>query len=445
MVTQRIVVIGGGAAGIGAAGAAKATDPAADVRVYTEFEDVGYSPCGIPYVHGKEIPDFERLFLATKATYEASGINILYETEVTGVDPAAHTISVRAGGTAGFDKLILCTGFDYAPVGVPGADLGGLYYVKNIRRAMEWDKVLDGVKAAVVVEASPLGLEMVTALCHRGIETHLVDPSAWALSAATDPDIAAPVQDSWREMGAQLHFNTTLTGFGGEGSVRSVTTSDGEIRCDLAVVCTKKVANTTLARAAGVKIGSANGVMVDEAMHTTTAGIWAAGDCIEVPHSVSQIPIQGLSGSHAYAQGKVAGTNAAGGRRAYQPVSVPWGMVAGEWMIGGVSFSETLATALGIPHVVGVAEGISRARYYPGVKKIRVKLLAEPGTLRLIGAQMVGAEGIKERADFLAMAVRTGITIEDLATMENVYSPPIGALNEPIALAAQNLLAGAGT
>jgi len=210
------------------------------------------------------------------------------------------------------------------------------------------------------------------------------------------------------------------------------------------VVCTKKVANTALAQAAGLKIGSANGVMVDETMRTTTAGVWAAGDCIEVPHSVSQIPIQGLSGSHAYAQGKVAGANAAGGRQRYQPVSVPWGFMAGDQMIGGVSFSETLATALGIPHVVGVAEGISRARYYPGVQKIRVKLLAEPAALRLIGAQMVGAEGIKERADFLAMAVRTGITIRDLATMENVYSPPIGALNEPIALAAQNLLAGLG-
>jgi NADH oxidase (H2O2-forming) len=97
-----------------------------------------------------------------------------------------------------------------------------------------------------------------------------------------------------------------------------------------------------------------------------------------------------------------------------------------------------LATALGIPYVLGAANGISRARYYPGVKKVRVKLLAEPGSLRLIGAQMVGGEGIKERADFLAMAVKTGITLEDLAYMENVYSPPIGALNEPIAVAAQN-------
>src|SRR5579864_6404983 len=338
---QRIVVIGGGAAGIGAAGAAKAADQGADVRVYTEFEDVGYSPCGIPYVHGKEIPDFERLFLATKEQYAGVGIDIHYETRAAGFSTAAKTVSVPGEGDIGYDKLIVATGFDYASPGVPGGDLGGLYYVKNIRRAMEWDKVLDGVRSAVVVEASPLGLEMVTALCHRGIETHLVDPDAWALAVATDPDIAGPVQDSWREMGAKLHFNATLTAFVGDGTVRAVSTSDGDIPCDLAVVCTRKQANTAVARAAGLKTGSAGGLIVDEGMRTTTPGVWAAGDCIEVPHSVSQIPIQGLSGSHAYAQGKVAGTNAAGGERRYQPVSVPWGMVAGEWMIGGVSFSET--------------------------------------------------------------------------------------------------------
>lgn len=442
---QRIVVIGGGAAGIGAAGAAKAADAGADVRVYTEFEDAGYSPCGIPYVHGKEIPDFERLFLATKEAYAGQGIDIHYETRVTAFSTDRKTVSVQGEGEIGYDKLVVATGFDYADPGVPGTDLDGLYYVKNIRRAMEWDKVLDGVRSAVVVEASPLGLEMVTALCHRGIQTHLIDPGAWALAAATDPDIVAPVQDSWREKGATLHFGTTLTAFLGEGSVRAVATSGGEIPCDLAVVCTRKTASTSLARAAGVRTGSADGIVVDEQMYTSAPYVWAAGDCIEVPHGVTSIPVQGLSGSHAYAQGKVAGTNAAGGRRRYQPVSVPWGMVAGDWMIGGVSFSETIATALGIPHEVGVAEGISRARYYPGVEKIRVKLLAEPGSLRLIGAQMVGREGIKERADFLAMAVRTGITITDLATMENVYSPPIGALNEPIALAAQNLLAGLGS
>jgi NADH oxidase (H2O2-forming) len=184
--------------------------------------------------------------------------------------------------------------------------------------------------------------------------------------------------------------------------------------------------------------------VIDDHMRTSAGDVWAAGDVCEVPHGLGGLPLQGLTGSHAYAQGRVAGTNAGGGERAYQPVYVPWGMVAGKWMIGGVAFGEVAATALGIPHVVGRATGISRARYYPGVKQVRVKLLAEPGTLRLIGAQMVGGEGIKERADFLAVAVRKGITLYDLATMENVYSPPIGALNEPISVAAQDGVAAAG-
>src|SRR5947199_8848822 len=436
----RTVVVGGGAGGIGAAGAAKAADPSGEVLVYTEYEDCAYSPCGIPYVHGKEIPDFDRLFLAGKEAYVEAGIDIHYEKKVTGLDLARRQVSIEGQGDVGWDRLVIATGFDYADPGVPGSDLEGLYYVKNIRQAMEWDKVLDETKVAVVVEASPLGLEMVTALAHRGIETHLVDPHPWALAEATDPDIAAPVEESWAEMGVKMHFNNRLEAFVGDGRVRAVRTDQGELPADLVVVCTKKRPNTTLAGSA-VKIGSTGGVIVDERMATTVPGVFAAGDCIEIPHGVSNVPIQGLSGSHAYAQGKVAGTNAAGGKRTYQPVYVPWGMVAGKWMIGGVSFGETLATALGVPFVLGQATGISRARYYPGVKKVKVKLLAEPGTLKLIGAQMVGQEGIKERADFLAMCVKTGITLTDLAYMENVYSPPIGALNEPIAVAAQNGLA----
>jgi len=439
---QRIVIVGGGAAGIGAAGAAKATDRDAEVTVFTEYEDAAYSPCGIPYVHGKEIPDFERLFLATKEAYRENGIDIHYQSKVTALDVGRKNVTVD-GAEVGWDRLILGTGFNYADPGIPGTNLGGLYYVKNIRRAMEWDKVLDTVKVAVVVEASPLGLEMVTALAHRGIETHLVDKAPWALAEAADPDIAEPVQDSWAEMGVKMHWNTPARAFVGDdnGQVRAVRTDDGDLPAELVVVCTKKKPNVSLS-AKEIKIGSTGGIVVDENMRTSHPDVYAAGDCTELPHGVSNLPIQGLSGSHAYAQGKVAGTCAAGGKRAYQPVYVPWGMVAGKWMIGGVAFGETLATALGIPFVMGVANGISRARYYPGVKKVRVKLLAEPGSLRLIGAQMVGGEGIKERADFLGMAVKTGITLRDLATMENVYSPPIGALNEPISVAAQNALAG---
>ena len=437
-VPHKTVIIGGGAAGLGAAGGVKAARPDAEVVVYTEYEDVAYSPCGIPYVHGKEISDFEKLFLATKEQYVQVGIDVHYETTVTAVDTAARTVHVESEGPVRYDTLVFATGFDYADPGVPGGDLEGLYYVKNIRRAMEWDEVLDSVKRAVVVHATPLGVEMTTSLAHRGIETHLVDPHPWPLADMADPDIMAPVEESWRELGVIAHFNTTLEGFLGSDHVSAVATSDGEIACDLVVVATHKVPNARLAAAAGLEIGSTGGVVVDERMATSVPGVFAAGDCVEIPHGLTRVPLQGLTGSHAYAQGKTAGTNAGGGTRAYKAVYVPWGTPAGKWIIGGASFGETTATALGIPYVLGQAQGISRARYYPGVKPVKVKLLAEPGTLRLIGAQIVGGEGIKERADFLAMAVKHGFTFHDLSTMENVYSPAIGALNEPIVVAATN-------
>jgi NADH oxidase (H2O2-forming) len=251
-------------------------------------------------------------------------------------------------------------------------------------------------------------------------------------------------------MGVHLHFNTTLEAFLGDddGKLRAIRVSgpDGpvELPVELAVVATHKTPNNRLAEAAGIKLGSTGGIIVDERMKTSAPDVWAAGDATEIPHGLTGVPLQGLTGSHAYSQGKVAGANAGGGDRTYRAVYVPWGTPAGKWVIGGASFGETTATALGIPYVLGVGEGISRARYYPGVQKIKIKLLAEPKTLRLIGAQMVGGgEGIKERADFLATAIKFGLTLRDLAVMENVYSPAIGALNEPIATAANNGVANA--
>ena len=439
---MRIAVIGGGAAGIGAAGAAKGVDPKAEVVVYTADTDVAYSPCGIPYVHGKEIDSFERLFLATKEQYVATGIDVHYETTVESINPKARTLGVAGEGAVSYDRLVVASGWNYAKVDVPGADLGDIYEVKYIREAMEWDERLDSCQSAVVVDAGLVAMEMVAALGHRGIKCTVVDPAPWPMADVLDPDIVEPVRQAWEDAGVDMQWGNRVTAFRGDATVTSVETEQGPIEADLVIVGTHKVPNNPLAAAAGLELGSTGGLIVDSRMQTSDPDIYAAGDCTEIPHGVSGIPIQGLTGSHAYSQGKTAGTNAAGGTRHYRPVFVPWGLLAGEWMIGGVSFGETLATALGIQHVVGKAQGITRARYYPGVKPITVKLLAEPGSLRLIGAQMIGGEGIKERADFLAMAVRVGLTVEELATMENVYSPAIGALNEPISVAAQNLLAG---
>lgn len=437
----RIIVVGGGAAGISAASTAKTINSDVSVTLFTEYEDVAYSPCGIPFVHGREIPDFQSLFLQTSEHYAGMGIDLRLQTTVTGIDIKNRTVNV---GSQAFewDRLIIATGFEYERPEISGSDLEGLHYVKNIRRAMEFDKILDQIKKVVVMAATPLGIEMAGNLAHRGLETHLVDEGGWIMSKVADPDIVEPVQRSLEEFGAKIHFGTKVLEFkGSNGKVKLVVTNNGEIDCDVVIVATNKVPNNRLSQQAGLEIGATGGILVDDHMRTSAEDVYAAGDCIEVIHGVTDLPIQGLSGSHAYSQGRVAGANAAGDDKAYDPVFIPWGMVGGKVQIGGVSLGETLHKALGIPHLVAVAQGISRARYYPGVSRIRVKLIVDPKSLKVMGAQMSGGEGIKERADFLAFTIKRGATLGDYAWMENVYSPPIGALMEPIALAAQAGLA----
>jgi NADH oxidase (H2O2-forming) len=438
--TERLIVIGGGGAGISAATTAKRVNPDLKVSLYTEFEDIAYSPCGIPFVHGKEIPRFEDLFLSTVERYVSDGLDMNMETAITDLDLERRTITARSQ-TTGFDRVIVCTGFSWRKPDAPGANLEGLHYVKNIRAAMEFDKVLDSLKTIVVVGSHPVAVEMAGNLGHRGLDVHLVDEGPWVLGEVLDPDVAGPVHESLEGRGVTLHLGTRLEAFLGDDHVRAVATSDGEIACDAVIVGLDKEPNAKLAAGAGLATGTTGGLIVDDHMRTAVDGVYAAGDVIEVPHGLTMIPVQGLTGSHAYSQGRIAGANAAGEDRAYDPVWVPWGMVAGDYTIGGFSFGETLATAAGAPYVLAKGVGVSRARYFPGATKTFVKLLAEPGTLRLIGGQIHGGEGVKERCDFLAFAAKRGATLEDLAWMENIYSPPIGALFEPIAIAAQNGLA----
>ncbi|MYK73001.1 MAG: CoA-disulfide reductase, partial [Acidimicrobiaceae bacterium] len=284
---MRIAVIGGGAAGIGAAGAAKGVDPDADVVVYTADTDVAYSPCGIPYVHGKEIDSFDRLFLATKEQYVATGIDVHYETTVEAINPKSRTLVVAGEGEAAYDRLVIASGWNYAAVDVPGADLDGIYEVKYIREAMEWDKRLDSCQSAVVVDAGLVAMEMVAALCHRGIECTVVDPAPWPMADVLDPDIVEPVRQAWEDAGVDMQWGNRVTAFRGDGTVSSVETQQGRIEADIVIVGTHKVPNNPLAAAAGLDLGSTGGLIVDSRMQTSDPNIYAAGDCTEIPHGVS--------------------------------------------------------------------------------------------------------------------------------------------------------------
>jgi NADH oxidase (H2O2-forming) len=438
----RIVVIGGGGAGTGAATIAKQTDRSLDVTLITEFEDIAYSPCGIPYVFGREIEKFDGLFLQPPEFYRKEmGLDLRTETTVESID--INRRMVHAGGEEfPFDKLILCTGWEYEVPDVPNVEMDGIVFIKNIRRAMELDPKLDDIKRAVVWQSKPLGVELIEALPHRDIETHLVDSGGWLMSDFADPDMMQPLQDHLaNDMGVQFHFGTDLKGFKGEhGRVTAVQTSQGEIPCDMAFLVAPMKPATRLAKSIGIKTGSTGAIVVDNHMRTNIPDVYAAGACVETMHALLKIPVNLIPGTYAYTQGRLAGLNAAGGNKGYHPVYVPWGLGA-KIQVGGVLVSETIAKAMGMPYIIGKATGITAARYHPAHEKMMVKLLAEPDTHRVIGAQFTGGEGVKERADFLAFAIRKETTLEELGTMENVYSPPIGALGEPIAAAANNALA----
>ena len=440
---MNICVIGGGAAGISAASMAKRTNPDATVVICTEYEDVAYSPCGIPYVLGREIPDFERLFLAGPENYADAGIDLRTQTVVTEVDAAARTMTAN-GDVLPWDRLIVCTGWNYTLPDVPGQRPRG----PHLRQE---HPPRDGAERDA--ERRPQGRRARGGPARRrdgdrpGAPRHR-DPRRRRERVAAGPGRRrrhrrAGAGRACAELGCDLRFGTGLVGFEGTGGkLRAVATSDGEIEADICVICTHKEPETTLARSMRLDASAPPGPWRST---SACAPRWRASTppatCVEVPQNLTGVAVQGLTGSHAMQQGRVAGANAAGGDRRYDPVNIPWGMVGGQVQIGGASFGESLATSLGIPYVVGAANGISRARYFPGVQQVRVKLLAEPGTGRLIGGQFVGGEGIKERADFLAFALKRDATFEDLAWMENVYSPPIGALYEPLSVAAQNGMA----
>ena len=320
----RIVIVGGGAAGIGAAGSREGRPtPTREVIVYTEFEDAAYSPCGIPYVHGKEIPDFERLFLAAKEAYGEAGHRHPLRDAVTGDRPRRPPRShVDGRGDVAFDRLVVATGFDYADPGVPGTDLEGLYYVKNIRRAMEWDKVLDDVKVAVVVEATPLGLEMVTALAHRGIETHVVDPHPWALSEVADPDIAAAGRGVVGRDGRQDALQHAARGVP-RRRARCAPCGPPRASClpTSSWSAPRRCPTTDWPRPPGSKIGSTGGIVVDERMATSADGVFAAGDCIEMPHGVTNVPRAGAVGQPRLRAGQ-GGRHQRRGRRPRLPAGL---------------------------------------------------------------------------------------------------------------------------
>lgn len=293
------------------------------------------------------------------------------------------------------------------------------------------------IKRGVVVGGGYIGLEMAEALVRHGLEVSLISRPPQVMGTL-DADMGALVSQALRDVGVSLYLEETLTAFENkDGKVTGVVTDKRTLPTDIVVLGLGVRPNTALAAAAGIPLGEKGAIRVNDRMETGIAGIWAAGDCAESFHLVSRRPFYVALGTVANRQGRVAGINLGGGYATFPGVVGTAVTKICEIEVARTGLQEKEITALGLEHVSAVIKSRTKAGYYPGAGEITVKLLAEKGSGRLLGGQIVGMEGSAKRIDTLATALHAGFTVEEMINLDLGYAPPFSPVWDPVVTAAR--------
>jgi len=438
-VADRLIVIGGDAAGMSAAAAARRGDPELEIVAFERGSRTSYSACGIPYFVGGLFDDADRLISRTPDEFRQAGIDVRTRTEVTAIDLEGRTVAVRdldrgSEGDEHFDQLVYATGAVAVPPPVPGAE--HCEPVRTVDEAQRFRARLEasGACHAVVIGSGYIGLEMAEALVLRGLDVVLVD-QAEQVMGGLDAEMAARVQHAAEGVGIRVLLSTALeeVRHHAGGGARSVLTSEGELHADHVVLATGVRPATELAAAAGLRLGESGAVSVDDRQRCPGInGVFAAGDCAESWHRVLRRSVNIQLGTHANKQGRIAGVNVTGGDLAFPGVIGTAVSKICRYEVARTGVCEREAHEAGIDVVCATIEDRTRAGYYPGSGPIWVKLVAEAGSGRLLGGQIVGVEGAAKRIDVLAVAVWTGVAVGDLELFDLSYAPPFSGVYDPL-------------
>jgi NADPH-dependent 2,4-dienoyl-CoA reductase/sulfur reductase-like enzyme len=412
---------------------------------------VSYSACGIPYLVAGDVTDPDDLVARHPAEFrDRQRIDLRLASEVVAVDLDAREVVVRDPTREyrePFDQLMIATGGVPARPGVPGVDTPGIQGVQTLEDGIRLLGYLarHEPRRAVVVGGGYIGLEMAEAMLRQGLDVTLVDAADQPMRTL-DPDMGALIADALRAEGVTLRLGERLEGFAEHGGrVAAVHTSAGEIPADLVILGLGTRPASDLARAAGLDIGATGGIRVDRRLRTSVEGVWAAGDCVETFHLVSQRPVAIALGTHANKQGRAAGINIGGGYATFPGVvgTAVSKLCAHEVARTGLSTAE--AEAAGFAPYSVVTESTTRAGYFPGTRKIKTKIIAERTTGRLLGAQIVGEEGAAKRIDTLAVALWHGMTVEEMTSLDLSYAPPFAPVWDPVLIAARKAAEALGS
>ncbi|MFF4142954.1 FAD-dependent oxidoreductase [Streptomyces sp. NPDC001698] len=449
---ERLVVIGGDAAGMSAASQARRLRGPDELEIvaFERGHFTSFSACGIPYWVGGDVGQRDLLIARTPEEHRARDIDLRMRTEVTEIDVAAGRVRARdvdsgAESWTSYDKLVIATGARPVRPDMPGADAPGVHGVQTLD---DGQALLDSLarargRRAVVIGAGYIGVEMAESLIKRGYEVTVVNRGREPMSTL-DPDMGRLVHRAMSGLGITMVDDAEVTKVltGDDGRVRAVATADAEYPADVVVLGIGVRPETALARAAGLPLGARGGLLTDRAMRVRGhENIWAGGDCVEVLDLVSgqlrHVPL----GTHANKHGQIIGTNAAGGYATFPGVVGTAVSKVCDLEIARTGLREKDARRAGLKFETVTIESTSRAGYYPGASPMTVKMIAERRTGRLLGVQIVGREGAAKRVDIAAVALTAGLTVEQMTALDLGYAPPFSPVWDPVLVAARKAAA----
>lgn len=450
---MKVVIVGGVAGGATAAARIRRLDENAQVIVLERSGYVSYANCGLPYYVGGVIRDREELTLQTPEKFQKRfRVEVRTRHEVTAIDPAGKKVTVCMLDTGkvyeeSYDKLLLSPGAKPVKPDFPGMDSDRLFTLRTVEDTLRIREFIEqrNPKTAVLVGGGYIGLEMAENLIEMGVQVTVVQRPVQLMNTL-DYDMAAFVHAKMREKGSVLRFGSNVTGFGTHDDFVEVYLKNEEpLRADMAVLAIGVSPDTDIAAKAGIRLGLKGSIVVNDRMETSVPDIYAVGDAVQVRHSVSgQDALISLAGP-ANKQGRIAADNICGGDSRYHGSMGSSIIKIFDMTAASTGLTEKAAKAAGISYDKIVLFPLSHAEYYPGARTMAMKVVFEKDTLRLLGAQIIGYDGVDKRLDVLAAAIHASMRADLLKDLDLAYAPPYSSAKDPVNMAGfmvENLACG---
>ena len=442
---RRIIVVGANASGVEAASAARKKDRTAEITLLTLEKNAGYSRCGLPFVIGGVIPAFRDLIVYPPAYFQMLKLNLRTETRVTAVNTKERMVSIvnkdGAAETLQYDSLVIATGADAFMPPIKGREKQGILSLRGLEDGERIDAAIKaGAKSAIIMGAGLIGLETGVALIERGLKVTIVEMLPQILPQMLDADMAKIVQEHLEAKGMLILTGKTVEEFLGDEKVAAILAGGERIEADLFISAFGVRANTKLAVDAGLLLGETRAIKTNARMETDVKDVYAVGDCAESPNMITHKPMCAQLGTIAVRQGKVAGANAAGDYALFTGILASAVTRLFDVEAGVTGLTENAAARNRIEVITGAISSKTKADYYPTAKPIKVKLIVEKESQRIIGAQIIGGEEVTQRINALSFAIQKQMTVRELAKADTAYAPPLCETWEPVVLAAEMVL-----